>query len=151
MQRLSYPIETFLSNKTTRNRVVPAFKDSPRKPLGWRPYAFELELDGMQAARTDWNLHKTPFGLEVSEDSCCWSCKLQVNFFLNSWQSRAGFINHSYMMPCLHGVCMLLPPKKSPLLAGIALPGQHPSSMLQENERGKKASCGLCDFHQTDC
>ena len=36
---LSYPTETVLSNtKITRNRIVPSFKDSPRKPLGRRPY-----------------------------------------------------------------------------------------------------------------
>ena len=33
MQRLSYPTETVLSNKTTRKRIVLSFKDSPRKPL----------------------------------------------------------------------------------------------------------------------
>ena len=37
MQRLSYPTETVLSNKITRNRTVLSFKDSPRKPLGRRP------------------------------------------------------------------------------------------------------------------
>ena len=39
MQRLSYPTEIvlLLSNKITRNRIVPSFKDSPRKPLGRRP------------------------------------------------------------------------------------------------------------------
>ena len=37
MQRLSYPTETVLSNKMTRNRIVLSFKDSPRKPLGRRP------------------------------------------------------------------------------------------------------------------
>ena len=34
MQRLSYPTETVLSIKITRNRIVLSFKDSPRKPLG---------------------------------------------------------------------------------------------------------------------
>ena len=33
MQRLSYPTETVLSNKITRNGIVLSFKDSPRKPL----------------------------------------------------------------------------------------------------------------------
>ena len=37
MQRLSYPTETVLSNKITKNRIVPSFKDSPRKPLRRRP------------------------------------------------------------------------------------------------------------------
>ena len=37
MLRLSYPTETVLSNKITRNRIVLSFKDSPRKPLGRRP------------------------------------------------------------------------------------------------------------------
>ena len=37
MQRLSYPTETVLSNKITRNRIVLSFKDSPRKPLRRRP------------------------------------------------------------------------------------------------------------------
>ena len=37
MQRLSYPTETVLFNKITRNRTVLSFKDSPRKPLGRRP------------------------------------------------------------------------------------------------------------------
>merc|ERR1712127_872135 len=37
MQRLSYPTETVLSNKITRNRIDLSFKDSPRKPLGRRP------------------------------------------------------------------------------------------------------------------
>ena len=36
MQRLSYPTETVLSNKITRNRIVTSIKDSPRKPLGRR-------------------------------------------------------------------------------------------------------------------
>ena len=38
MQRLSYPTETVLSDKITRNRIVPSFKDSPRKPLRRRPF-----------------------------------------------------------------------------------------------------------------
>ena len=37
MQRLSYPTETVLSNKITRNRIVPSFKDCPRKTLRRRP------------------------------------------------------------------------------------------------------------------
>ena len=36
MQRLSYPTDTVLSNKITRNRIVLSFKDSARKPLGRR-------------------------------------------------------------------------------------------------------------------
>ena len=32
MQRLSYPTETVLSTKTTRNRLVLSFRDSPIKP-----------------------------------------------------------------------------------------------------------------------
>ena len=32
MQRLSYPTETVLSNKITRNIIVLSFKESPRKP-----------------------------------------------------------------------------------------------------------------------
>ena len=38
MQRLSYPTETVLSNKITRDRIFLSFKDSPRKPLGRRPF-----------------------------------------------------------------------------------------------------------------
>ena len=38
MQRLSYPTETVLSNKITTNRLVLSFKDSPRTPLGRRPF-----------------------------------------------------------------------------------------------------------------
>ena len=37
MHRLSYPTETVLSNKITRNRIVLSFKDRPRRPLGRRP------------------------------------------------------------------------------------------------------------------
>ena len=37
MQRLSYQTENVLSNKSTRNRIVLSYKDSPRKPLGRRP------------------------------------------------------------------------------------------------------------------
>ena len=39
MQRLSYPTETVLSTKITRDRIVLvlSFKNSPRKPLGRRP------------------------------------------------------------------------------------------------------------------
>ena len=37
MQRLSYPTETVLFNKITRNIMFLSFKDSPRKPLGRRP------------------------------------------------------------------------------------------------------------------
>ena len=47
MQRLSYLTETVLSNKLTRNRTGLSFKDSPRKPLRWRPhlwgYLFQLK------------------------------------------------------------------------------------------------------------
>ena len=39
--RLSYPTETVLSNKITRNRIVLSFKDSPRKALGRRPLIAE--------------------------------------------------------------------------------------------------------------
>ena len=44
MQRLSYPTETDLTKKITRNRIVLSLKDSPRKPLGRRP-AFNSELE----------------------------------------------------------------------------------------------------------
>ena len=37
MQRLSYPTETVLSTKITRNRIVLSFKDSLREALGRRP------------------------------------------------------------------------------------------------------------------
>ena len=37
MLRLSYSAETVLSNKISRNKIVPSFKDSPRKPLRRRP------------------------------------------------------------------------------------------------------------------
>ena len=37
MQRLSYPAETVLSNKITRNRIVLSYKDSPIKPLRRQP------------------------------------------------------------------------------------------------------------------
>ena len=37
MQRRSYPNETVLYNKITRNRIVLSFKASPRKPLRRRP------------------------------------------------------------------------------------------------------------------
>ena len=59
MQILSYPIVTALCNKITRNRTIPLFKDSPRKPLGRRPsgplFSFRLrrrkgEICGLAAA-----------------------------------------------------------------------------------------------------
>ena len=37
VQRLSYPTETVLPSKIPWNRIVLSFKDSPRKPLRWRP------------------------------------------------------------------------------------------------------------------
>ena len=37
MQRLSYPTETVLSKKITRNRIVLSLKESPRKPCRRRP------------------------------------------------------------------------------------------------------------------
>ena len=40
MQRLSYPTETVLSNKITRNRIFLTNTDSPRKLLGRRPHNF---------------------------------------------------------------------------------------------------------------
>ena len=46
MLRLSYPTETVLSNKITRNRIVISFKDSPRKPLGRRPEDWRGEKIG---------------------------------------------------------------------------------------------------------
>ena len=44
MQGLSYPTETVLSNKITRNRVV-SFKDSPRKPLRRRPLSLSSSME----------------------------------------------------------------------------------------------------------
>ena len=46
MQILSYPTETVLCNKITRNRIVLSFKDCPRKPLrrrGNKPLLLLLE------------------------------------------------------------------------------------------------------------
>ena len=37
MQRQSYPTETVLSKKITRNRIVLSFKDDFMKPLGQGP------------------------------------------------------------------------------------------------------------------
>ena len=37
IQRLSYPAETVLSNKMSKNGIVLSFKDSPRIPLRRRP------------------------------------------------------------------------------------------------------------------
>ena len=41
-EKLSYPTETVLSNEN-RNRIVPSFKDSPRKPFGRRPKVSHTE------------------------------------------------------------------------------------------------------------
>ena len=41
MERLSYPTETVLPNKITRNKIVLAFKDSPRKSLRPRLFLFQ--------------------------------------------------------------------------------------------------------------
>ena len=46
MKRLSYPTETVLPTKITRNRIVPSFKDSPRRPLGRRPKERGDEVNG---------------------------------------------------------------------------------------------------------
>ena len=43
MQRLSYPTETVLTNKITRNRTVLSFKDRPREPLLRRRVDLERE------------------------------------------------------------------------------------------------------------
>ena len=43
MQRLSYPTETVLSNKITRNNIVLSFKDSPQKPLRRQPFLPQLK------------------------------------------------------------------------------------------------------------
>ena len=37
LQSLSYPTETVLSNKMTRDRIVLSSKDSPKKPQRRRP------------------------------------------------------------------------------------------------------------------
>ena len=37
MLRLSYPSETVLCSKFSRNRIVLSFRESPRKTLGQRP------------------------------------------------------------------------------------------------------------------
>ena len=42
MQRLSFPTETVLSNKITKNRIVLSFKDSPQKPLRRRPSDWQV-------------------------------------------------------------------------------------------------------------
>ena len=55
MLRQSYPTETVLSNKTTRNRIVLSFSDSPRKSLGRRPiintFASRRTVDDFRISR----------------------------------------------------------------------------------------------------
>ena len=46
MQRPSYPTETVLSNKITMNRIALSFKNSPRKPLRWRPRVMVAQESG---------------------------------------------------------------------------------------------------------
>ena len=49
MQRLSYPTETVLSYKITRNtRIVLFFKDRSRKPLRRRPLEGPMLTEGEQ-------------------------------------------------------------------------------------------------------
>ena len=50
MKKRSYPTETFLSNKITRNRIVMSFKGSAWKPLTLRPNVDSWELEWME----DW-------------------------------------------------------------------------------------------------
>ena len=53
MQRLSYPTETVLSNKITRNRIVLSFKGSPRKPLRRRPLLSAMWRSRERASDTE--------------------------------------------------------------------------------------------------
>ena len=61
MQRLSYPTETVLSNKITRNRIVLSFKDSLRKPLRRRP-----REGGEKAAHF-------LFSIQTNKDAAVWA------------------------------------------------------------------------------
>ena len=52
MQRLSYPSETVLSNKITRNRIVLTFKVRPRKPLRRRTWFWVSEPTELRTGAT---------------------------------------------------------------------------------------------------
>ena len=58
MPRLSYPTETVLSNKITRNRIVLSFKDSPRNPLGRRPKGGTLVWTGISRFGRKARMHR---------------------------------------------------------------------------------------------
>ena len=65
MLRLSYPTETVLSSKITRNRIVLPFKVSPRKPLGRRP----RERANNEISRSAFVLPEFPFDPVVRPSS----------------------------------------------------------------------------------
>ena len=91
MLRLSFPTETVLSNTITRNRIVPSFKDSPRKPLGRRTitqtsnlvhHRFKLEMHkrswlcttGARCVNSSW-----PFIKDIANE---WLVKIMIFYFL---------------------------------------------------------------------
>ena len=71
-QRLSYPTETVLSNKITRNRIVLSFKDSSQKPLRQRP-PLPPSLSGCCCLDPLRRLHSKP-----SEAHSCRNCPINA-------------------------------------------------------------------------
>ena len=85
MQRLSYPTETVLSNKITRNRIVLSFKDSPRKPLGRRPHVCPRP-------------HQKPQILPAVESHAC----------ICGWDSETGLKGYCFhMVTNLTNICFI--------------------------------------------
>ena len=105
MQRLSYPTETVLSYKITRNRIVLSCKDSPKKSLGRRPFGPPCRpVKHLQRLRTEYILCIIPrkIGQIVSSHSRARSSLILI--ILNTNHRRAADValvtNHASLTHC---------------------------------------------------
>ena len=85
MQRLSYPAETVLYIKITKNRIVLPFKDSPGKTLGRRPSVFIEVSYQLQGWAKEWAL------------GCGPAARVQRESEVGFTQPRA----YSFSQPCM--------------------------------------------------
>ena len=97
MQRLSYPTETVLSNKITRNIIVLSFKDSPRQPLRRQPREAFLRPDDLKftAHSRDIIVHVSHYSSDLAQDINCILHALFMPHFSSQTRSTSQFATTS--------------------------------------------------------
>ena len=113
MLRLSYPTETVLSNKITRNRIVLSFKDCPRKPLRRWPMDYGRR-DGRRVQIEIANENSFNWGIVTSaRSSSATPFKVEPRIdvqFVSSSQSQCFVFFQNFCLPFgLYSICSTSP------------------------------------------